>query len=336
MTGAALGAVLRAGRAQFNQRFRAAQQQYRGLEAETWLGWVTDTLDPVAERVAVHDADAVAAVVEALYDQALPLVAKRWLGREAREPALNAAYKTLLVALAPALVRDPARLSASLLNALHQLCGDDPRRARHWADRLAQLGAGLTDMDTVLGLGRVLAWRSGWPAYRSAALGVAPRLPPALLQAALDLSAPPGPALWAALAATPTLRADEVGTRAASEMSWLGWSGGFRGLGGPFARLPVVGLAGGQLAASDGTDTWRLAGDGYGTQALRMGSNAEWPVEPASGSVRVSSAGTIAAGALSRDFPELEAANAWAWHAGLLAVTLSTSYQVALLRCPPQ
>jgi hypothetical protein len=42
----------------------------------------------------------------------------------------------------------------------------------------------------------------------------------------------------------------------------------------------------------------------------------------------------VAAGALSRDFPELESAAGWAWHAGLLAVTLRTSYQVALLRCP--
>ena len=315
LIGKALATVLVAGRAQFNQRFRAAQQQHRSLESEAWLDWMKNTLDPVAERVAAHEPGAVAAVVEALYDQALPLVAKRWLGGEAREPVLAAAYRELLIALAPALARDPAR-------------------ARHWAERLAQLGAGLADVDTVLGLGRVLAWRAGWPAHREAALEVAPRLPPALVQAALDLSVPPRPALWAALSAAPTLRADEVGTPAAREMRWLGWSGGFRGLGGPFSRLPVIGLAGGQLAASDGADTWRLAGDGYGTQALRMGASADWPVEPAAGPVRISSAGTVAAGALSRDFPEQESAAGWAWHAGLLTVTLRTSYQVALLRCP--
>jgi hypothetical protein len=326
LIGRALAAALRAGRAQFNQRFRSAQQQYRGLEAEDWLAWLKATLDPVAERVAAADAAAVAAVVDTLYDQALPLVAKRWLGGEAREPVFDGAYRDLLVALAPALARDPARLSASLVNALHQLCRDDPRRARLWADRLAQLGAGLADVDAVLALGRVLAWRRGWPAQRAAALAAAPRLPPALVQQALDLSEPPGPELWTALAAAPTLRADEVGTAAAREPGWLGWSGGFRGLGGPFKRLPTVGLAGGGLAATDGADTWRIMGDGYGTQAVRMGTSADWPVEPA--------AGSDAAGALAREFPELESASGQAWQAGLLAVTLRTSYRVALVRCP--
>jgi len=334
MIGKALAAVLQTGRAPFNQRFRAAQQQHRGLDAGAWLAWMKDTLDPVAARVAAHDASAVAPVVDVLYDQALLLVAKNWLGPRARDPVLAAAYRELLVGLAPALAREPARLSGSLLNALHQLCRDDPARARHWSERLAQLGAGLTDVDAILGLGRMLAWRAGWPAQRAAALQVAPRLPPALAQAALELSAPPGPSLWAALTAAPTLRADEVGLPVARDLSWLGWCGGFRGLGGPFARLPSVGLAAGQLAASDGMDTWRLAGDGYGTQALRMGAGADWPVAPADSRVRVSSTGTVTAGALSREFPDLESAAAWAWHAGLLAVTLRTSYQVALLRCP--
>jgi hypothetical protein len=294
-----------------------------------------DTLDPVAERVAAHDPDAVAAVVEALYDQALPLVAKHWLGREARDPVLAAGYRTLLVALAPALARDPARLSGSVLNALHQLCRDDAERARQWTERLARLGAGIADVDTVLDLGRVLAWRGGWPAWRDAALQAAPRLPAALAQAALELAVPPTASLWQVLAAAPTLRADEVGTPAASGIGWLGWAGGFRGLGGPFAHTPVVGVAAGRLAASDGSDTWWLAGDGYGTQAVRMGSASDWPLERRAGSVQVSAAGTVAAGAVKREFPELETASGCAWHAGLLAVTLRISYQVALVRCPP-
>jgi hypothetical protein len=332
--GSALAAALAAGRAQFNQRFRAAQQRHRDLDANAWFDWIMDTLDPVVERVAAHDPGAVAQVAEALYEQALPLVATHWLGRQAREPVLAGVYRDLLIALAPALARDPARLSGSLLNALHQLCHDDAQRARQWADRLARLGATCVEVDTVLDLGRVLAWRCGWPAWRKAALRGAPRLPAALAQAALDLPAPPGPSLWVALAASPTLRADEVGTPAAGEISWLGRSGGFRGLGGPFARMPAVGITAGGLAASDGADTWQLAGDGYGTQAVRMGSATEWPLEGAHAGVQVSGAGTVTAGALKRELPELETATGWAWHAGLLAVTLRTSYQVALVRCP--
>ena len=334
MIGAALAAVLELNRAQFNQRFRAAQQQYRELDGQSWLAWMKDTLDPVAQRVAAHDPAAAMAVVDALYDQALPLVAKRWLGREARDPLLAAAYRDLLLALVRALVRDPARLSGSLLNALHQLCRDDPARARRWAERLAQLGEAIADVDTVLDLGRLLAWRCGGPAWREAALGVAPRLPAALAQAALDLAAPPTPSLWADLAAAPALRADEIGTPVARAPAWLGWSGGFRGLGGPFARMPVVGIAAGKLAASDGTDTFRLAADGYGTQAMRMGSISDWPLERSDARVHVSGAGELSSGAGKWTFPALQTAAGWAWHADVLAVTVRTSYQVALVRCP--
>ena len=334
MIGGALAAALRVSRAQLNQRFRAAQQLHRDLDAEAWQAWMKDTLDPVAEGIAAHDAAAVVAVVEALYDQALPLVAKHWLGPQARDPLLAAAYKDLLVALGPALARDPARISGSLLNALYQLYRDDAVRARRWADRLAMLGTGIADADTVLDLGRLLAWRCGWPVWREAALALAPRLPPTLAQAALDLPVPPDPSLWTGLVRAPALRADEVGTSAAREAGWLGWSGGFRGLGGPFARMPVVGIAAGRLAASDGTDTWRLSADGYGTQALRMGSASDWPLERAAARVQVSNIGEVSTGTSKRVFPTLQTANGWAWHAGVLAVTVRTSYQVALVRCP--
>src|SRR5262245_58562585 len=130
MVGSALAAALRAGRMQFNQVFRAAQQQYRGFEAEHWLAWLEGTLDPVAEGVAAVDAAAVGPVVATLYKQSLPLVAKHWLGPLARESVLDEAYRRLLTGLAAALARDPERISASLFNALHQLCQDDPQRAR--------------------------------------------------------------------------------------------------------------------------------------------------------------------------------------------------------------
>lgn len=333
-----LAEVLRAGRTDFNQRFKAAQQQYRGLMAEDWLTYVKDTLSPVAEKLAAHDAGSVASVINVLYDQGLSLVGQHWLGAQSRVPVLAVLYRQLLGALAPALAQDPHRLSGSLLNALYQICQHDPRLARTWADALSRIAAKISDVETVLALGVLLAWRAGLPAYRAAALQAGSALPADLAQAALALPAPPDAALWASLQRQPTLTPDDIG-RNMPELQWLGWLGGYRGLGGPtalFARRPQIGLAGGKLAASDGEYTWWLAADGFGAQAVRMGTLADWPLNPVqasnTASVRVTADGIVKSSRHALRVTELESADDCVSHGGLLAVTLRTSYQVALLR----
>ncbi len=339
--GPPLAAVLKARRADFNQRFRLAQQQYRALAAEDWLAFVRDTLNPVAEIIAAHDESAVPAVIDALYDQALPLVAQRWLGAQPREPELAACYKQLLAAFAPALMRDPKRVSAALLNALYQLCRINAARAQDWTQRLTHIAARSADIDALLALGRVLAWRVGLPAYRAAALQAGPGLPPAWVRQALDLPSLPDTALWQALAQAPALRADEIGGAQTAQPEWLGWCGGYRGLGesgGAFSVQPQIGIAANKLAASDGDTTWWLAADGYGVQLVRMGSALDWPLgAPPSAmpsAATVGADGTVTAGKQSRKFAELETAHTAVVCAGIIAVTLHTSYQVALLRCP--
>jgi len=334
MIGKPLAAVLKAKRADFNQRFKLAQQQHRGLTAEDWFAYVKDTLNPVADIVAAHDESAVPEVIDTLYDQALPLVAQRWLGTAPRQPVLASSYKQLLAALAPALAREPARLSGALLNSLYQICEIDAQRAHMWTQRLATVGAKSADVDALLALGRLVAWRVGLPAFRAAALQAGPGLPPEWTQQALGLSAPPDAALWQMLARSPALRADEINNVPISGLEWLSWSGGYRGLGGPFTMQPLVGIAADKLAASDGEYTWWLAADGYGTQLVRMGMAADWPLDTMSASAKVNLDGTVTTGKHSRKFAELETARSATWHAGIVAVTLRTSYQVALLRCP--
>ena len=329
-----LADVLRAGRADFNQRYTLARQQYRGLTAQDWFAYVKDTLGPVAEKVAAHDTERVAAVIDVLYEQGLPLVGQHWLGPQARAPVLAVVYRQLLGALAPALASDPMRLSGSMLNALHQICQHDARRARPWAEHLAKLAAKISDVEVVLALGIVLAWRVGLPAYRTAALHAGAALPPELAQAALALPMPPTAALWEALKRAPTLKPEEIGASQLPALEWLGWLGGYRGMGGPFATRPMIGVSGGKLAASDGADTWWLAADGYGIQSLRMGRTEDWPLQAARALVRVSGDGAVNARNHAQKFVELEAAESCVWHAGILAVTLRTSYQVALLRLP--
>lgn len=334
MTGAvshALASVLKARRTDFNQRFIAAQQQQRALTADAWHAFLRDTLSPVAEIIAAQDAAAVDGVINVLYDQALPLVAKQWLGPAPRDAVFASCYKQLLVA------REPERVSGALLNALHQLCTLDGARAKAWTQRMAAIlkpVAATATVEQALALGRVIAWRVGLASQREAALRDAPALPADWMRTALDLSFTPNAALWNTLVQQPALRAEEK--EPPKKPEWLGWCGGFRGLGGPFASLPAVGLAGGRLAASDGQHTWWLAADGYGQQCVRMGAATEWPLEAADKSVaaKVSEGGFMVMAGRTHPFPELETAHDAVWQGGILAVVLRTSYQVALLRCP--
>ncbi len=335
VTGKPLAAVLSAGRADFNQRFKLAQQHYRGLTADDWLAYIKETLGPVADAVAAHDAERVAAVVDVLYDQGLPLVAQHWLGPQTRQPVLATAYRQLLCALAPALAGDPQRLSGSLLNALHQICLHGARSAQQWADSLARIAAKISSIDSVLALGVLLAWRGGMAAYREAALQAGATLQPQLAQAALGLPQPPAADLWVRLMQAPTLTPEEITVSPAPGVEWLGWIGGYTGLGGPYAKLPRIGIAGSKLAASDGTDTWWLAADGYGIQSLRMGRSEDWPLQSLPVRASVAGDGTVTrSGQAAQKFAELETAESCTWYEGVLAVTLRTSYQVALLRCP--
>ena len=243
----------------------------------------------------------------------------------------------LVAALAPLVAREPERMSGAVLNALHQLCAMDGARAKEWTQRVAAIlkpVATFATVDQALALGRVIAWRVGLASQREVALREAPALPPDWTRAALDLPFTPDAGLWSALAQNPAMRAEEKMPPIKPE--WLGWCGSFRGLGGPFAMLPNLGLAGGRLAASDGQHTWWVAADGYGQQCVRMGAASEWPLESAdkSAASKVSEAGAIVLAGRSHPFPELETARDAVWHNGILAVVLRTSYQVALLRCP--
>jgi hypothetical protein len=333
----ALASVLKARRAEFNQRFLAAQQQHRTLTADAWQSFLRETLSPVGEIVAAHDAAAVDGVINVLYEQALPLVAKQWLGPAPRDAVFAACYKQLLAALAPLLAREPERVSGALLNALHQMCALDGVYAKEWTQRMVAIlkpVAGSTTVDQALALGRVVAWRAGMASQRDAALRDGPTLPVEWTRAALDVPFTPDTALWNTLAQNPALRAEEKAPPAKPE--WLGWCGGFRGLGGPFAFLPVLGMAGGRLAASDGQHTWWLAADGYGRQCVRVGAASEWPLQPGDKQIaaKVGEGGFVVLAGRTHPFPELETARDAVWHHGILAVVLRTSYQVALLRCP--
>jgi hypothetical protein len=333
MIGPALGGQMQAGRAAFNQLFRAAARSHAGLDGAAFLAWLESGLDPVAEAVAAAAPEALARTVLELYQMALPLVARGWLGPSAREPAIDAGLREVLAALPCCTAQAPAAFAGAVLNALQRLAAADPAKARRWSQGMGELAPGCTDLEDALALGRVLAWRCGLPSLRARALQDAQTLPAVAVQAVLGLPAPLSPQRLAELMEQPQAMPEE--SKAESAIRFLGWAGGFRGFGGPFARPPRVGLEQGVLVAGDGDALCRLFGDGYGVEAVKVGNGHPRPSPGAASDPRVDSSGTLHWGGRGRQFPQLAGAITWQWQAGLLAVSLATSHRVALLRCPP-
>ena len=332
MIGPALSAQLQAGRAGYNQLFRAAAQAHPGLDGEAFQLWLETTLDPVAESVAAARPESLARAVGELYELALPLVARGWLGPLARQPAIDEGLREVLAALPHCTASATGQFAGAVLNALHRLAAADPNQARRWSEGMKRLAPWCNDVDTALALGRVLAWRCGLPSLRTRALQEARSLPAEAVQQALGLQAPLSPQRLDQLIARPLAMPDGKPT---DPIGLLGWVGGFRGFGGHFARPPRVGLDEGALVAGDGDALCRLFADGYGIEAVKVGTGQPRPEPLGLSDARIEASGELRWAGQRRQFPQLAGASSWQWQGGLLAVSLATSHRVALLRCLP-
>jgi len=327
-----------------NTRFRAARAALPRLDIDGVLDFLAETLAPIVDTLSVSSAGA---VLEQLFDVALPLLGKDLLGSGARLPYVRRGWEELLPRWPHLLAQQPLRLARALSNALHALANQAGARPADWIEAIGPIGERASSVDDLLEAGKVLAWRCGLAQYRAGALDAARRLPPELAAAALGARRLTDQVARDALIAR--LRADpwtdpSQSTAIPARLRLVATTGAFQGFGGPFAAPPAVSLVGEELVVEDGKAHYALRADRFGSVFLRIPPPpAGRSARPRRGSAsRVSSPGQGTRLTMDADgnvrwgdhearFPELADASSAAFDGRILAVTLPLAHAVFLL-----
>jgi hypothetical protein len=274
-----LATVLRSARDELNASFAQAKKQYPALDGPAFLSFLARCVDPVVAAVQAREPERVADVVRAGYAVGLELVGQR---AALRSPAIELCFQRVLPPLAALLAHAPERVIGALVNAAYNLDGAGAR-TQDWLDAVATIGPRCPNVEALLQLGQLCAWRAGLAHYRSTALELAGALPPEIARAALGL--PDGASfsqLRAAFERDPWFVPD-----AAPNPRVVAAVGGFRGYGGLFREPPRVHAHGGQFVVRSGDASWLLIADAFGATFHRASAeeqqNRSSPPPPPSG-----------------------------------------------------
>jgi hypothetical protein len=323
--------LLAADRVRFNAKFAEARQRHPRLEPEAFADLLRTTVAPLVEAVGQVCPEKTAEAAEALYDLALDLLGKELLGPHSRQPALAAAWHSLLPQLPRFVAEAPRWCVGAISNALYNLSATPGARPVEWVDALLQLAEVCPDVTTLLQAGQVAAWRAGLAHYRLDALEICTQLAASQPRAArLALGLPPdNPAplepILDGLLADPWRRPGAGADRLA-KLGLVARVGAFRGFGGEFLAPPVAVAADGHLVIRDGENCWRLTADVFGAtlhRVLPVQTRAQTTV-PLAWQAVVGRRGLAA-------FPELRTLISIAADENTLAVTTALSHRVYLL-----
>ncbi len=227
-------------------------------------------LDELAVAVNAIDPEQLGPVISVAYDVGLELVGQKLAGPSARSPEIEDAWRRILPVIAKLVSAAPAKIIPAVCNAIHQIATTSGTRAIDWISAMAHYGQQGDDVDTVLKLGQVAAWRSGMAHFRIGALAAADDLPEHLALAAV--SAAPGVS-WASLrerlGASPWFDPAHVDNPPAT-LRLVGRVGSFRGFGGLFGQPPVVTATEQHILARSDENCWVLTADCFGATFHRI------------------------------------------------------------------
>jgi hypothetical protein len=331
--GAPLIAMLRSGRAAFNEQFALAKRRYPELDAESFQAFLVSAIDPWVTATAAVRPDSVAQVVMAGYELALELVGQRLAGTLARHDLIEQGLHRILPAAARIAPDAPLVLAASISNALHQLAQTPGTRPGHWISEMERLLPLCTSVESLLTAGKLCAWRSGLAHYRKSALAAGDKLPEALALSAVGADSG---ARWtevrARLDADPwfvpgTAGAEDGGARVAASF------GAFRGFGGVFTEPPEVLVASDWLLVQSAGEVWLLTADACGAtlhtaSPTEIGLASRQRALPAG--VRVAE-GTLTCRGQTLPLPTRGAITSVAWNENTLAITSSLTHSIVLV-----
>lgn len=297
---ALLQAALLRNRERLNTRFVQARVQHPGLDGIAFQGLMRSVFPPILEALSQTTLEERDRVLYALYDLSLELMEKELLGAPDKYPAIYAGWKTLLPALGRLLLEDPRRAAGAITNALYQLSHHRsltvqclaplpaplPSPSLAWIERIHRAIPTISNLNQLLKVGRIAAWRVGMAQYRRAALDLIPDTSPVLLQILLDLPHIPREhemASWISLIQKlPWISPSHLLENVIQEPSLdrilsryqmprlLQTVGGFIGFGGPFRAPPKVSTSDQNFLIEEGEDRAFLFADCFGCTLIRL------------------------------------------------------------------
>ena len=279
MVSEALAGALRSGREEMNARFLAARRALPALDGEGFLEFIARTLDPLAQATAALRGDRVLDVVTSAYELGLELYLEKLVGPGARAAAIEEAWRRIGTAAIAQLLLEPRHGLAALANGAHQIAITPGARVDAWIATMEQAAPQSSDLDTLLRVGQVAAWRAGLAHYRASALRVADSLSPDLALSALGLAKGDWSTIRDGLASSPWFSIDGSPTQPAFVI------GAFHGFGGVFREPPLVTASEEDFFAKSGEEHWLVTADAFGatfhraapTEFDAASSGGSWP-----------------------------------------------------------
>lgn len=327
----ALAEALRADREALNQRFAMRQRAGARIDETAFQEHLRTAVNELIGGVASVQPQGVRAVVRALFDVSLDLLAAGLLGPNTKHPHVSAAWREVLPAAARLLAREPARVAGAVSNAADHLAGHPAARPAEWIAGMRKLAAHAESVAQWLDAGKVLAWRAGLVQYRAAALQIARALPWQLAARCFDMPDNATEPDWQKQ--LERMQADRwyspVAADTTARLRIVRTTGGFRGFGGLCLRPPTVTANDAGLFVTDGVDTWQLLADVFGTLWHPVPSDVARPSGVRS-QITLDARGKIAWKGTNQ-IMELAEASSYACDGRTLAVTLPTSYHVFLV-----
>jgi hypothetical protein len=264
----AMASVLRSGRSEFNSQFAEARRLYPALDGGAFLEFLRNDVDQLVRAVEKAKPEFVAEVVMAAYECGLELIGQKLVGPGARNRIVEEGWRRVLPGIAALVAKAPARVIGAFSNGLHNLAGIAGARPEQWISEMEKLGPRCADVEALLRLGQVEAWRAGLAHFRQGAIAAADNLPAPLALAAVGAPANGDwPEIRKRLLADPWYNPSASVPKANGEsgrVPVVTEAGAFRGYGGVFVEPPRVASAGEHFLVRSGEERWLLTADVFG------------------------------------------------------------------------
>jgi hypothetical protein len=201
---------------------------------------------------------------------------------------------------------------------------------------MMRVGKNCQEVQHLLEVGKVVAWRSGMAHYRDGALDTCLNLDPQLARAALCISEAnetPIDSIVFKLKGDPWLAPWSASQNAPreKELKIASVVGAFRGYGGLFISPPEVISSSGDFYVFDNENCWLMTADLFGATLHRLGTNLPDEDKSATSDFTIDKKGRVYKAQNHVPFPELISPTSFAANDSTLAVTLPHSFGIYLV-----